>query len=157
MIISAELLLEIEKTKTMPNVSVGGSACYDFGDKVLVCYKSPKQYGIARPMEEGIRDKKDDEEREIVNPIQTEETGQPILTTNSQNDYQIDNKTLNEKQLNSILEQKCFIALVTLNNTEKSISKEYTIHFNYAQFTKFKSMERYMTKPTFLIKFLNIN
>ena len=107
--------------------------------------------------EEGIRDKKDDEEREIVNPIQTEETGQPILTTNSQNDYQIDNKTLNEKQLNSILEQKCFIALVTLNNTEKSISKEYTIHFNYAQFTKFKSMERYMIKPTFLIKFLNIN
>lgn len=42
----------INETKNMPNVSVGGSACYDFGDVVLVKYKNSREYGIARPEEE---------------------------------------------------------------------------------------------------------
>ena len=84
-----------------------------------------------------------------------------IQTLNTINESSLDNKnnniTDNKIQKNSILEQKCFVALVTLTNLEKTISNEYTIHFNYYQFTKFKSMEKYMKKTTFLIKFLNIN
>ena len=58
---------------------------------------------------------------------------------------------------NLILEQDCFIAIVTLTDTEKSISNQYTIHFNYSHFNKFDSMEKYMKKTSFLLKFLDIN
>jgi len=58
---------------------------------------------------------------------------------------------------NSILEQDCFIAIVTLTDIERSMSSQYTIHFNYSHFNKFDSMEKYMKKTSFLLKFLDIN
>ena len=39
----------IEQTKTMPNVSKGGSACYAFGEVVLVKYEMSTRYGLVRP------------------------------------------------------------------------------------------------------------
>ena len=52
----AELNIDefIEKSKTMPNVSEGGSQAYSFGDYILVKYKTMKKYGEARPYEEEI-------------------------------------------------------------------------------------------------------
>lgn len=44
----------IEKIKDMPNISDGGSAAYDFGSEVLVCYRNKKEYGIARECEEEV-------------------------------------------------------------------------------------------------------
>lgn len=38
----------VRKTSGMANVSVGGSACFDFGEVVLVKYHMPKKYGRAR-------------------------------------------------------------------------------------------------------------
>ena len=67
------------------------------------------------------------------------------------------NNKMNKNLYNSILEQDCFIAIVTLTDTEKSISNQYTIHFNYSHFNKFDSMEKYMKKTSFLLKFLDIN
>ena len=49
------------------------------------------------------------------------------------------------------------MAMVTLTDTEKFIINQYKIHFNYSHFTKFKSMEKYMNKITFLLKFINID
>ena len=34
----------IKKSKELPNISVGGSICYDFGDVVLVKYTLPLKY-----------------------------------------------------------------------------------------------------------------
>ena len=109
-------------------------------------------------------EKENKESGNPVTPLNTEETMLPILTTNSINELPKKNSTSNiptmidDKKLNNcILEQKCFIALVTLVDTEKSISNQYTIHFNYSHFTKFKSMEKYMKKSSFLLKFININ
>ena len=105
---------------------------------------------------------KEDKKEQSKFQVPTEETGQPIATTSSINELNsskninrsvIDNKALN----NSILEQKCFIAIVTITDIEKSISNIYTIHFNYSHFSKCKSMEKYMKKTTFLLKFININ
>lgn len=45
----------IEQTKNMPNVSDGGSECFSFKDVVLVKYKQPKKYGIARDQEEWVQ------------------------------------------------------------------------------------------------------
>ena len=96
-----------------------------------------------------------------ITPNPTEETNLPVKTVNSINESSLENKnnniTDNKLENNSILEQKCFIAIITITNMEKSISNQYTVHFNYSQFTKFKSMEKYMKKTSFLIKFLNIN
>ena len=82
-----------------------------------------------------------------LNTVQTEETMRAINVTN--------NKT--RKGMNTIIEQKCFRALVTVTDLEKYTAKEYEIHFSYKQFSKFKFIEKYMNKITFLIKFLNIN
>ena len=40
---------------------------------------------------------------------------------------------------------------------DKLTANEYIIHFNYKQFNKFKFMEKYMNKITFLIKFIDVN
>ena len=114
-------------------------------------------------------------------PIPTKETTLPLSTTQTENQKEIEEKEKEkekEKQIeekekenvkennndkanknlyNSILEQDCFIAIVTLTDTEKSISNQYTIHFNYSHFNKFDSMEKYMKKTSFLLKFLDIN
>ena len=58
---------------------------------------------------------------------------------------------------NTILEQKCFIAVATFYDTESMIANEYTIHFNYSHFNKFKQMEKYMPKISFLMKFIDIS
>lgn len=44
----------IEKSKSMPNMSAGGSAAYIFDDVVLIKYVSENKYGIARDGEEEI-------------------------------------------------------------------------------------------------------
>ena len=44
----------IEKSKSMPNISDGGSKAYSFGDYVLVRYDGHNKYGIARDMEEQV-------------------------------------------------------------------------------------------------------
>ena len=85
--------------------------------------------------------------RKELNTVQTEET---IKSVNINN-----NKT--KKGMNTIIEQKCFRALVTVTDSDKYISNEYEINFNYKQFSKFKFIEKYMNKITFLIKFLNVN
>ena len=82
-----------------------------------------------------------------LNTVQTEETNKSLNINN--------NKT--KKGMNTIIEQKCFRALVTVTDSDKYISNEYEINFNYKQFSKFKFIEKYMNKITFLIKFLNIN
>jgi len=46
---------------------------------------------------------------------------------------------------------------VTVTDLDKCIANEYIIHFNYKQFNKFKFMEKYMDKITFLIKFIDVN
>ncbi len=45
----------IEKSKSMPNISDGGSPAYSFGDKVLVRYAVKNRYGDAREMEEAVQ------------------------------------------------------------------------------------------------------
>ena len=94
--------------------------------------------------------------------ITREESGQSVSKINSNNELNssknINKSVDNDKiQINSILEQKCFIAIVTITDIEKSLSNIYTIHFNYSHFSKCKSMEKYMKKTSFLLKFININ
>ena len=111
--------------------------------------------------EEKKTNKSENIEKVSITPNPTEERSQPVKTVNSINESSLENTnnniTDNKLENNSILEQKCFIAIITITNMEKSISNQYTVHFNYSQFTKFKSMEKYMKKTSFLIKFLNIN
>ena len=121
--------------------------------------KNEEAENIINQKEEKIEEeKKENKDGGIpVASLNTEESG-PIQTIK---EFSKRNSTLNlidDKNMNNcILEQKCFIALVTLVDTEKSISNQYTIHFNYSHFTKFKSMEKYMKKSSFLLKFININ
>ena len=84
-----------------------------------------------------------------VNTVQTEET----LKSFNMKEKNKKNKGI----INTIIEQKCFMALVTINDMDKLIANEYEIHFNYKQFNKFKFIEKYMDKISFLIKFLDIN
>jgi hypothetical protein len=58
---------------------------------------------------------------------------------------------------NSILEQECFIAIVKFTDPEKNRINQYNIHFNYSHFKKFESMEKYMKKTSFLLKFIDVN
>ena len=60
-------------------------------------------------------------------------------------------------QQNSILEQQCFTAIVTYTDTDKAISNQFNIHFNYSHFNKFEAIEKYMKKTSFLLKFIDIN
>ena len=106
--------------------------------------------------------RKEEEKKENIqsSPLPTEDTAsQQGLTSNSlaQSTKTIVKLENSQIQTNSILEQKCFIAIVTITDTEKYISNQYTIHFNYSHFTKCKSMEKYMKKTSFLLKFININ
>ena len=106
--------------------------------------------------------RKEEEKKENIQSsiLPTEDTAsQQGLTSNSlaQSTKTIIKLENSQIQINSILEQKCFIAIVTITDTEKYISNQYTIHFNYSHFTKCKSMEKYMKKTSFLLKFININ
>ena len=86
-------------------------------------------------------------EMNIVSTLQTEET-------NKSNNIK-EKKTRNE--INILIEKKCFRALVTVVDIESNIGNEYMIHFNYKQSNKFKFIEKYMNKITFLIKFIDVN
>ena len=44
----------VERSKSMPNISDGGSCAYSFGDYILVRYDGHNEYGIARSMEEQV-------------------------------------------------------------------------------------------------------
>ena len=83
----------------------------------------------------------------IANTVKTEET---IKLNNKEEKQQRD-------EINTLIEQKCFRAKVTVTDLDKCIANEYIIHFNYKQFNKFKFMEKYMDKITFLIKFIDVN
>ena len=63
----------------------------------------------------------------------------------------------NINMFNSILEQECFIAVVKFTDPEKNRTNQYNIHFNYSHFKKFESMEKYMKKTSFLLKFIDVN
>ena len=88
------------------------------------------------------------QENNVVNTLQTEET---IKSNNNKIEKKI------RKEINTMIDQKCFRAIVTLTDMDKLIANEYIIHFNYKQFNKFKFMEKYMNKITFLIKFIDVN
>ena len=62
-----------------------------------------------------------------------------------------------QNMFNSILEQECFIAIVKFTDPEKNRINQYNIHFNYSHFKKFESMEKYMKKTSFLLKFIDVN
>ena len=62
-----------------------------------------------------------------------------------------------QNMTNSILEQECFIAVVKFTDPEKNRTNQYNIHFNYSHFKKFESMEKYMKKTSFLLKFIDVN
>ena len=131
-IFSTENLSHLIKSKSNKNENNNQSS---FGK----IEEDEKEFNDSDILEESI--KKDQ------NTVQTEETMKSINVTN--------NKT--RKGMNTIIEQKCFRALVTVTDLEKYTAKEYEIHFSYKQFSKFKFIEKYMNKITFLIKFLNIN
>lgn len=107
------------------------------------------------------REKKEEKQKEKENTSISNITTQKEINQKSSNNNSLlnslNNKNANIIQKNCILEQKCFIAVVTLTDAEKAIVKQYKLHFNYSQYSKFKSMEKYMKKTSFLLKFLNID
>ena len=131
-IFSTENLSHLIKSKSNKNENNNQSS---FGK----IEEDEKEFNDSDILEESIKKE--------LNTVQTEETMRAINVTN--------NKT--RKGMNTIIEQKCFRALVTVTDLEKYTAKEYEIHFSYKQFSKFKFIEKYMNKITFLIKFLNIN
>lgn len=96
--------------------------------------------------------KTEEKDKEMENSSTKLLNANELLSNNSKIDNVSDNKIDN-----LIMEQKNFIAVVTLNDSEKYLNNQYKIHFNYSQFTKFKSMENYMQKLYFLLKFINID
>ena len=92
--------------------------------------------------------KKEMNKASTVQTVQTEETIKP---------NNINEKKGRSKNNNTIIEQKCFKAIVTVTDLEANKANEYVIHFNYKQFSKFKYIEKYMNKITFLIKFIDVN
>ena len=131
-IFSTENLSHLIKSKSNKNENNNQSS---FGK----IEEDEKEFNDSDILEESVKKE--------LNTVQTEETMRAINVTN--------NKT--RKGMNTIIEQKCFRALVTVTDLEKYTAKEYEIHFSYKQFIKFKFIEKYMNKITFLIKFLNIN
>ena len=131
-IFSTENLSHLIKSKSNKNENNNQS---NFGK----IEEDEKEFNDSDILEESVKKE--------LNTVQTEETMKSINVTN--------NKT--RKGMNTIIEQKCFRALVTVTDLEKYTAKEYEIHFSYKQFSKFKFIEKYMNKITFLIKFLNIN
>ena len=91
--------------------------------------------------------KKEKGKNVINNTVQTEET---VKSNNN-------DKKIIKDEINTLIEQKCFRAIVTVTDLENLIANEYIIHFNYRQFNKIKFMEKYMDKITFLIKFIDVN
>ena len=102
--------------------------------------------------------KKEEIEKKKENEIKEEEKNKEETgnKNNTSNDSHANNK-FNGNNFNLIIEQKCFMAIVTYIDIEKVISNQYTIHFDYSHFTKFKSMEKYMKNTSFLLKFIDIN
>ena len=96
--------------------------------------------------------KKEEKNKEKESPI----SNNININESLPNDKNID-KVSDNKLNNLILEQKNFMAIVTFNDIEKSLINQYKIHFNYSQFTKFKTMETYMKKIYFLLKFISID
>ena len=132
-IFSTDNLSDLIKSK--PKVVENNTNQTNFGK----IEEDEKEHNDSIILDEGIKKE--------LNTVQTEET---IKSVNINT-----NKT--RKGMNTIIEQKCFRALVTVTDSDKYISNEYEIHFNYKQFSKFKFIEKYMNKITFLVKFLNIN
>lgn len=87
------------------------------------------------------------------NHVLTEETVLPPANINNTNEEK--NNVIVKK--NSVLKQKCFMAIISLTKPEKMLTNEYIIHFNYYHFTKFEFMEKYMSNIQFLLKFIDIN
>ena len=98
------------------------------------------------------KDKKEEKDNEMEFSSSNKNNMNELIPKNTNSDNLSDNRIDN-----LIIEQKNFIAIVTLNDSENHLSNQYKIHFNYSQFTKFKSMETYMNKIYFLLKFINID
>ena len=141
---------------------------YDFSDEKIVNIltlnkntdlnskqKQKKALADIDKIEEDDKEHNSDSEEENqkkennVNTLQTEETIKS--NNNNKNEKKI------RKEINAMIEQKCFRAIVTVTDMDKLTANEYIIHFNYKQFNKFKFMEKYMNKITFLIKFIDVN
>ena len=132
-IFSIENLSDVLKSK--PKIIENNTNQTNFGK----IEEDEKEHNDSIILEEGTKKE--------LNTVQTEETIKSVNVNT--------NKT--KKGMNTIIEQKCFRALVTVTDLDKYIANEYEIHFNYKQFSKFKFIEKYMNKITFLVKFLNIN
>ena len=159
-------LLSFIKNKVKKNEKKDENDKEDTENKIEVKNEENEKIKMEDKKEEEIKENeiKEEEKNKETMTIPTEETGQHLKTISTVNDISnknntsIDSNSINYKnQYNLIIEQKCFIAIVTFVDMEKSISNQYTVHFNYSHFTKFKSMEKYMKKTSFLLKFIDIN
>jgi hypothetical protein len=122
-----------------------------------------KREEIEKMKQNKLKEEEKNKETHAIPTTQSEEADQSlkIINTNIRRNNNNNNTSIesngNIRNYNLIIEQKCFMAIVTFMDIEKAISNQYTIHFNYAHFTKFKSMEKYMKKSSFLLKFIDIN
>jgi hypothetical protein len=136
--------------------------------KDIIAKEESKKEGKKEDETKGNHKKEEEKNKEQITmpTVQTEENAQHLKTNNSIIETTNKNNTSFESNynigninnyFNLIIEQKCFIAIVTFTDLEKSVSNQYTIHFNYAHFSKFKLMEKYMKNTSFLLKFIDIN
>ena len=140
---------------------------YDFSDEKIInifTMNNAKTHLIDNPKNKKALnnpfsfDKIEEDEKEHNDSDILEETAKKEMNT-QQTEETIINK--NDKKIkngiNTIIEQKCFKAIVTVTDTEKYIGNEYEIFFNYNQFNKLKFISNYMNKISFLIKFMDVN
>ena len=104
----------------------------------------------------GILESKEEEENKEIKNInednkleEKEESENKIKSTNPNGDE--------NKFMNSIFDQKCFMSSIKFIDTKTFKANEYKIHFNYNQFEKIQKMEKYIDKISFFIKFINID
>ena len=74
----------VKIAENLPNSSDGGSPAFIIGDVVLVCYRIPNKYGIARPREESIREEVN---KKADNGVNTPHHLEVKRTTNGENNY----------------------------------------------------------------------
>ena len=119
-----------------------------------------------KPTEENNNEKKDEtqneEKKEEQNAEKKEETKNEPNPEEDQEGTKGDETSkvgdnIIQNMNNSILEQECFVAIVKFTDPEKNRTNQYNIHFNYSHFKKFESMEKYMKKTSFLLKFIDVN
>ena len=156
------IFLENQKTKNYDNSNEKITNIYTIDNSADIIQQKTKIIDNLENVDKIQEDEKEHNDSDIeesnkkeINPVNNINTVQTEETLRSMNIKEKNKK--NKGIINTIIEQKCFRALVTVNDMDQLISNEYEIHFNYKQFNKFKFMEKYMDKISFLIKFLDIN